>query len=140
DDDFDELFREEQRLGAVFTAFTIIAIFIACLGLLGLSAYMAERRTQEIGIRKVMGATVPNILGLLSVEFLKLIGIAFLLAIPISWYFIQNWLQGFAYRTEISPMIFVFTALATIGIVLVTISWQTLKAAFMNPVRSIKTE
>jgi len=101
---------------------------------------MAERRTQEIGIRKVMGATVPNILGLLSVEFLKLIGIAFLLAIPISWYFIQNWLQGFAHRTEISPMIFVFTALATIGIVLVTISWQTLKAAFMNPVRSIKTE
>jgi putative ABC transport system permease protein len=140
DDDFDELFREEQRLGAVFTAFTIIAIFIACLGLLGLSAYMAERRTQEIGIRKVLGATVPNILGLLSVEFLKLLGIAFLLAIPISWYFIQNWLQGFAYRTEISPMVFVFTALATIGIVLVTISWQTLKAAFMNPVRSIKTE
>lgn len=140
DDDFDELFREEQRLGAVFTAFTIIAIFIACLGLLGLSAYMAERRTQEIGIRKVLGATVPNILGLLSVEFLKLIGIAFLLAIPISWYFIQNWLQGFAYRTDISPMVFVFTALATIGIVLLTISWQTLKAALMNPVRSIRTE
>lgn len=140
DDDFDELFREEQRLGAVFTAFTIIAIFIACLGLLGLSAYMAERRTQEIGIRKVLGASIPSILGLLSVEFLKLIGIAFLLAIPISWYFIQNWLQGFAYRTEISPMVFIFTALATITIVLVTISWQTLKAAFMNPVRSIRTE
>lgn len=101
---------------------------------------MAERRTQEIGIRKVLGASIPSILGLLSVEFLKLIGIAFLLAIPISWYFIQNWLQGFAYRTEISPMVFVFTALATIGIVLITISWQTLKAAFKNPVRSIRTE
>lgn len=140
DDDFDELFREEQRLGAVFTAFTIIAIFIACLGLLGLSAYMAERRTQEIGIRKVLGASIPSILGLLSIEFLKLIGIAFILAIPISWYFIQNWLQGFAYRTDISLMVFIFTALATITIVLITISWQTLKAAFMNPVESIRTE
>lgn len=140
DDDFDELFREEQRLGAVFTAFTIIAIFIACLGLLGLSAYMAERRTQEIGIRKVLGASIPSILGLLSIEFLKLIGIAFLLAIPISWYFIQNWLQGFAYRTDLSPMVFVFTALATIAIVLVTISWQTLRAGFLNPVESIRTE
>ena len=140
DDDFDELFREEQRLGAVFTAFTIIAIFIACLGLLGLSAYMAERRTQEIGIRKVLGASIPSILGLLSVEFLKLIGIAFLLAIPISWYFIQNWLQGFAYRIDINLMVFVLTALATIGIVLITISWQTLKAAFLNPVESIRTE
>lgn len=140
DDDFDELFRAEQRLGAVFTAFTVIAIFIACLGLLGLSAYMAERRTHEIGIRKVLGATVPSILGLLSVEFLKLIGIAFVLAIPISWYFIHNWLQDFAYRTEINLMVFVYTALATLFIVLLTISWQTLRAAFLNPAESIRTE
>lgn len=140
EDDFDQLFRAEQRLGAVFTAFTVIAIFIACLGLLGLSAYMAERRTHEIGIRKVLGATIPSILGLLSVEFLKLIGIAFVLAIPISWYFIQNWLQDFAYRTEISLMVFVYTALATLVIVLITISRQTLKAAYMNPVKSIQTE
>lgn len=140
DEDFDQLFRAEQRLGAVFTAFTVIAIFIACLGLLGLSAYMAERRTSEIGIRKVLGASVPSILGLLSVEFLKLTGIAFLFAIPVSWYFIQTWLQDFAYRTEISPLIFLFTAVATLIIVLVTISWQTLKAAFMNPIKSIRIE
>lgn len=140
DDDFDQLFRAEQRLGAVFTAFTIIAIFIACLGLLGLSAYMAERRTHEIGIRKVLGATVPSILGLLTVEFLKLITISFLLAIPVSWYFVHNWLKDFAYRTEISMMVFVYTALATLVIVLLTISWQTLKAAFLNPAESIRTE
>lgn len=140
DDDFDQLFRQEQRMGRVFMTFTIIAIIIACLGLLGLSAYMAERRTHEIGVRKVLGATVPSILGLLSVEFLKLIAISFLLAIPVSWYFIHNWLQDFAYRIEVGPMVFVVTAVATLLIVLITISWQTLKAALMNPVKSIRTE
>lgn len=140
DDDFDQLFRQEQRMGRVFMTFTIIAIIIACLGLLGLSAYMAERRTHEIGVRKVLGATVLSILGLLSVEFLKLIAISFLLAIPVSWYFIHNWLQDFAYRIEIGPMVFVATAGAALMIVLITISWQTLKAALMNPVKSIRTE
>ncbi|MDX1619175.1 MAG: ABC transporter permease, partial [Balneolaceae bacterium] len=109
DQDFDQLFRQERRLGRVFTAFTIIAIFIACLGLLGLSAYMAEQRTQEIGIRKVLGASITSILSLLSTEFLKLVGIAFLLAVPIAWYFIHNWLQNFAYRIEVGPMVFVLT-------------------------------
>lgn len=140
DDDFDRLFRQEQRMGRVFMTFTIIAIIIACLGLLGLSAYMAERRTHEIGVRKVLGASVSSILGLLSIEFLKLIGIAFLLAIPVSWYFIHNWLQDFAYRIDVNPMIFVVTAGATLFIVLMTISWQTLKAALMNPVKSIRSE
>ncbi|MDX1673087.1 MAG: FtsX-like permease family protein, partial [Balneolaceae bacterium] len=140
DEDFDKLFRQEQRLGRVFTAFTIVAIFIACLGLLGLSAFMAEKRAQEIGIRKVLGATIPSILALLSKEFLKLVGIAFLLSVPIAWYFIQNWLQNFVFRIDISPMIFVNTAAATAVIVLITISWQTLKAAFMNPVDSVRTE
>lgn len=140
DEDFDQLFRQEQRLGSVFTAFTIIAIIIACLGLLGLSAYMAEQRTKEIGVRKVLGASVGSILGLLSKEFIKLISIAFVLAIPISWYFIQNWLQNFAYRVEISPLVFVYTGIVTLGIVLVTISWQSFKAANLNPVDSIQTE
>jgi len=140
DQDYDRLFRQEQRLGNVFTAFTIIAIFIACLGLLGLSAFMTERRTQEIGIRKVLGATAPQIMGLMSTEFLKLTGIAFLLAVPVAWYFISDWLQNFAYRIEVSPMIFVLTAAATAVIVLLTLSWQTLRAAFMNPVESIRTE
>jgi len=140
DQDFDQLFRQEQRLGRVFTAFTIIAIFIACLGLLGLSAYMAEQRTQEIGIRKVLGASVSNILRLLSAEFLKLVGIAFLLAVPIAWYFIHNWLQNFAYRIEVGPAVFVLTAAATAVIVLITISWQTIRAALMKPVESIRTE
>lgn len=140
DDDFDQLFRQEQRLGNVFTAFTLIAIFIACLGLLGLSAYITEQRRQEIGIRKVLGATTSSILTLLSTEFIKLTGIAFLLAMPVAWYFISDWLQNFAYRIEVSPMIFVLTAAATLVIVLLTISWQTMKAAFMNPVESIRTE
>ncbi|NGP77988.1 FtsX-like permease family protein [Balneolaceae bacterium YR4-1] len=140
DSDFDQLFRQEQRLGDVFTAFTIIAIIIACLGLLGLSAYMTEQRKQEIGIRKVLGATTTSIVGLLSSEFLKLTGIAFLLAVPVAWYVIQSWLQNFAYRIDIGFMVFIITAVATAVIVLLTISWQTLKAAYMNPVESIKTE
>ena len=140
DQDFERLFRQEQQLGQVFTVFTIIAIFIACLGLLGLSAYMTEQRRQEIGIRKVLGATVTQIMGLMSIEFLKLTGIAFLLAMPVAWYFISDWLQNFAYRIEVSPMIFVLTAVVTAVVVLLTISWQTMKAAFMNPVESIKTE
>lgn len=140
DSDFEQLFRQEQRLGDVFTAFTIIAIIIACLGLLGLSAYMTEQRKQEIGIRKVLGATTTSIVGMLSSEFLKLTGIAFLLAVPVAWYVIQSWLQNFAYRIDIGFMVFIVTAVATAVIVLLTISWQTLKAAFMNPVESIKTE
>lgn len=140
DEDFDRLFRQEQRLGSVFTAFTIIAIIIACLGLFGLSAYMAEQRTKEIGVRKVLGASIGSILGLLSKEFIKLISIAFILAVPLSWYFIQNWLQNFAYRVEMSPLIFVYTGIVTLGIVVLTISWQSLKAANMNPVDSIQNE
>lgn len=140
DSDFDQLFRQEQRLGHVFTAFTIIAIIIACLGLLGLSAYMTEQRRQEIGIRKVLGASTSSIISMLSSEFLKLTGIAFLLAVPVAWYVIQSWLENFAYRIEIGIMVFIITAVATIVVVLLTISWQTLKAAFMNPVESIKTE
>ena len=140
DSDFEQLFRQEKRLGDVFTAFTIIAILIACLGLLGLSAYMTEQRRQEIGIRKVLGATATSIVGMLSSEFLKLAGIAFLLAVPVAWYVIASWLQNFAYRIEIGLMVFIITAAATAVVVLLTISWQTLKAAFMNPVESIKTE
>jgi len=140
DQDFEKLFRQEQRLGNVFTVFTIIAIIIACLGLLGLSAYMTEQRRQEIGIRKVLGASTVSIINLLSTEFLKLTGIAFLLAMPVAWYFIQTWLQNFAYRIEVSPMVFILTAVATGVIVIITISRQTLKAALMNPVESIRTE
>ncbi len=140
DDDFDKLFRQEQRLGSIFTVFTAIAIFIACLGLLGLSAYMTEQRTREIGIRKVLGASTFSILSLLSTEFLKLAGIAFVVSAPVAWYFMNNWLQNFAYRIEINFMAFIVSALITVFIVLITISWQTVRAARMNPVESIKTE
>lgn len=140
EEDFDRLFRQEQRLGSVFMVLAGVAIFIACLGLLGLSAYMAERRTQEIGIRKVLGASVSSILGLLSTEFLKLVGIAFLLAAPVAWYFMGEWLQNFAYRIHVSPMVFLKTAAATLVVVILTISWQSLKAAYMNPVESIRTQ
>lgn len=139
-EDFDLLFRQEMRMGSVFTVFTVIAIIIACLGLLGLSAFMAERRTQEIGIRKVLGASTSSIIGLLSTEFLKLIGIAFLLASPLAWYFMHRWLEDYAYRIEIGPMTFIVTAAAILVVVMITISFQTLKAAHKNPVESIHTD
>jgi len=140
DEQFDALFRSEQRLGQVFGAFTLLAIFIACLGLLGLSAYTAEQRTREIGIRKVMGASVSSLLVLLNKDFIKLIGIAFLLAVPISWYFMQEWLRGFAYRTEMNAGVIFITILATLVVVIITVSWQSIKAATMKPVDTLQSE
>lgn len=140
DDDFNQLFEQEQKLSKLFSAFTILAIIIACMGLFGLSAFMAERRTKEIGVRKVLGASVGSIVQLLSKEYLKLVGIAFIIATPISWYFISQWLQDFAYRIELSPLTFILTGIVTLVVVLLTISWQTITAALSNPVDSIQKE
>jgi len=141
DEQLDALFRSEQRLGQVFEAFTLLAIFIACLGLLGLSAYTAEQRTGEIGIRKVMGASVSSLLVLLNKDFIKLIGIAFLLALPVSWYVLQEWLHGFAYHIEMNAGVISITILVMLTVVIVTVSWQSsFKAATMKPVESIRTE
>ena len=140
DEFFDRQYRSEVRFGKLFLNFAILAIFISCLGLLGLASYSTIQRTKEIGIRKVMGATVGNIVNLLSVNFLKLVGISFLVAAPVSWYFMHQWLKDFAYRIDINWWIFLVAGLVAMLIALGTISFHAIKAAIANPVKSIGTE
>lgn len=140
DQQFDRMYRSEQRVQDLMTAFSLLAAVIACLGLFGLSAHSAELRTKEIGIRKVMGATIPDVLTLMSGEFLKLILLSFLLAIPISYLAATSWLNEFTYRTDIGPDIFLIAGLGAFIIAIITVSWQSLKAALMNPVDSLRSE
>lgn len=140
DDDFNHLYQSEQNTGRIFISFAFFAILIACLGLFGLVTYAAEQRTKEIGIRKVLGASVNNIVGMLSGDFLKLVGIAVIIAFPIAWYAMNSWLQDFAYRTDISWWIFAVAALLAVVITVATVSFRALRAALMNPVTSLKTE
>jgi putative ABC transport system permease protein len=139
-DDFQRNYEADNRLAAIVRNFTIIAILISCLGLFGLATFSAEQRTKEIGVRKVLGASVGNVVGLLSKEFLKLVFIGILIASPITWFVMNKWLQDFAYRTHISWMVFAITAFIAIGIALLTISFQAIKAALANPVKSLRTE
>jgi putative ABC transport system permease protein len=139
-EEFDNMYRGEQRSGKIFISFAVLAILIACLGLFGLAAYAAEQRTKEIGIRKVLGATVSNIVGMLSKDFLKLVIIASLIAFPVSWWFMNKWLQDFAYRIQIGWWIFFLAAFASIFIALITVSFQAVKAALNNPVKNLRTE
>ena len=140
DEDFDNEYRSEQRVGQIFIIFAAISIIIGCLGLFGLSAYTAERRTKEIGVRKVLGASVSNIVGLLSKDFIKLVLLAILFGSPIAWYAMNRWLQDFAYHIDIAWWMFAAAGFLAIVIALVTISFQSIKAALMNPVRSLRSE
>ncbi len=140
DDHFNQQYKADIQFGKVFGTFAGLAIFIACLGLFGLSAFTAIQRTKEIGIRKVMGASVQNILSLLTKDFSKLIVIAILIASPLSWYIMSNWLQSFAYRIELSWLIFLVSGLIVIMIALLTVSIHTLKAASSDPVKSLRYE
>jgi len=140
DKDLDNLYRGEQQMGSIFNLFAILAIFISCLGLYGLSAFMAEQRTKEIGVRKVLGASVFNIVYLLSGNFTKLILIAVAIAIPVSWLAINSWLKGFAYHIHISWVIFLVASLAALLIAWFTVSYESVKAAIANPVKSLRTE
>lgn len=140
DEDFDALFRAEQRLGKVFTVFTSVAIFIACLGLFGLSAFMAEQRTKEIGIRKVMGASLWSVATLMSKDFAKLVLIAFVLAIYPAYYFMEHWLDDFANKIDMPLWIFLLSGITAIIIAWLTVSYQSLKAARVNPVKSLRYE
>jgi len=139
-EDFEAMYRSEQRIEQIFTIFSTIAILIACLGLFGLSAFSAEQRTKEIGVRKVLGASVASIAALLSKDFLKPVLIAIVIAFPIGWYAVHIWLQDFAYKIEIEWWIFALASLLSLGIALLTISFQSIKAALMNPVKSLKSE
>jgi len=138
DQNFDSKFKAEQRLSDVILVFTILAIFIACLGLFGLSAFMAEQRTKEIGIRKVMGASVSQVVVLLSRDIVKLICISLIIAIPASWYGITQWLEGFAYRIDFSFSFAIAAGLIALLIALLTISSQAIRAALGNPVNALK--
>jgi len=140
DEDFNAKFRKEQQLGKVFLLFTVLAIFIACLGLFGLSTFTAEQRHKEMGIRKVLGASLALLLRTMSIEFLGLVSIAFLLAVPSAYFFISWWLNGFIYRTKIDPMSFVYGGVAAILVTILSVAYQSLKVASKNPVESLKYE
>ncbi|QIP12925.1 FtsX-like permease family protein [Spirosoma aureum] len=140
DDEYQKLYKSEAVVGMLANYFAFLAIFISCLGLFGLSAFTAEQRTKEIGVRKVLGASVGGIVGLLSKDFLKLVLIAIVIASPLAWYAMNRWLQGFAYKLAIEWWIFALAGVLAVGIALVTISFQSIKAALMNPVKSLKTE
>ena len=140
DEEYAIKFGEEQKMGSLATLFAGLAIFISCLGLFGLSAYMAENRRKEIGIRKVLGASVFNITALLSKEFLILVTISLVIAIPVAWWAMNRWLAEYAYRTNIPWWLFVAVAALTIGIALITVSFQAVRVAVTNPVNAIKNE
>jgi putative ABC transport system permease protein len=139
-DEYARKFSDEQRIGSLAAFFAVLAIFISCLGLFGLASFVAEQRTKEIGLRKVLGATVVNIWKMLSKDFVTLVAISCLIAIPIAWHFLAQWLQRYEYRTEISWWIFVAACTGALAITLLTVSFQAIKAAIANPVKSIRTE
>ena len=140
DQDFDATYRVEQRFGSMFISFSTLAIIIACLGLFGLAAYAAEQRTKEIGIRKVLGANISTIVGMLSMDFIKLVLISMLIATPLAWWVMQKWLQDFAYRTTIQWYILAAAGFTAIIIAFITISFQSIKAALSNPINSLRSE
>lgn len=140
DDHFDEQYKADQRFGTVFTVFTSLAILVACLGLFGLASFTTLQRTKEIGIRKVLGASVGAILKLLYREFAMLLLLAFVVAAPIAWYMTSNWLQGYAFRIDLQWTFFLLPFITIIVIALITVSFQSIKAAIANPVKSLRTE
>ncbi len=140
DDRLDNFYKSEVRWSRIIGWAGGISIFLACLGLLGLAALAAVNRTKEIGIRKVLGASIPNIIGLLSKDFLKLVVIAIIIASPLAWYFMSKWLQDFAYRINIGWTIFLIAGLSVATLALITISLQAISAAMANPVKSLRTE
>ncbi len=140
DENYNRQYQSEQQYGQVFTVGSSLAIFIACLGLFGLATFTTQQRTKEIGVRKVLGASVASIVALLSKDFLKLVLIAILLASPLAWYAMNRWLQDFAYRVEVSWWVFGLAGLLAVGIALVTVSFQSIRAALVNPVKSLRSE
>jgi putative ABC transport system permease protein len=140
DSEFDALYRAEKRMGSVFVIFTILSLFIACMGLFGLAAYTAERRVKEIGVRKVLGASIHSIASLLSKDFVKLVLLSAVIAFPVAWWYMHDWLKDFAYRINIGWQVFIIAGLAVLAIALLTVSFQAIKAAIANPVKSLRTE
>jgi putative ABC transport system permease protein len=140
DDNLEQQYNEDRRVSKIITSFSVIAMIICSLGLYGLSSFMAERRLKEIGVRKVMGASVSQIMGMMSKEFVKLVLVAFVIAVPLSWYAMQKWLEGFAYKTTLNITPFAFAGLSSLVIALVTISYESLKAANTDPAKTLRNE
>jgi putative ABC transport system permease protein len=140
DQEYAREFDHEQRTQTMAALFSALAIFISCLGLFGLSAYVAESRVKEIGVRKVLGASAFHIAQLLSVDFVKLVIVAIIIATPVTWYVMNQWLQDYAYRINIGWSVFVIAGLSAITIALITVSFQSVKAAIVNPVKNLRTE
>ena len=140
DERYRQLYQSEEVVGRLADIFSVLAIFISCLGLLGLAMFTAEQRVKEIGIRKVLGAGVGNLFGLLSAEFFWLVGIALLIAVPLSWYAMREWLGGYAYHTNMPWWIFVVAAGLILVIALLTVSFQAVRAALVNPIKSLRRE
>jgi putative ABC transport system permease protein len=140
DEFLDSQYRSEQRMGTIFTSFSILSIVIACLGLFALASLAAEQRTKEIGIRKVLGASVSDITVILSKDFFLLVIMSNVIAWPISFYVMNKWLQGFAYRVELSWWVFVLASLMALLIAMMTVSWRAIKSATANPVESLRYE
>jgi putative ABC transport system permease protein len=140
DEEYAQKFSDEQRIGNLAAFFATLAVFIACLGLLGLASFVAEQRKKEIGLRKVLGASIFNVWNLLSKEFMLLVVFSFIISVPLSYYFMHNWLQNYQYRTNLSWWIFAAAGLGALMITLLTVSFQSIKAALANPVKSLRTE
>jgi putative ABC transport system permease protein len=140
DNFYNQLYRKESQFGKVIFIFSTIAIVIACMGLFGLAAFFSEKRTKEIGIRKVNGATITEIMAMLNKTFVKWVFIAFLVAIPFAWYAMHRWLQAFAYKTDLSWWIFALAGIMVLAIALLTVSWQSWRAATKNPVEALRYE
>ena len=140
DQRFARMYTDVQRTGQIFTSFAVLAIIVACLGLLGLSAFMAEQRTKEIGVRKVLGASISNLVMLLSKDFLKLVVLAIIIATPLAWYAMDRWLTNFAFHIAIEWWVFILAGFIAVVIALLTVSYQSVRAALVNPVQSLKSE
>jgi putative ABC transport system permease protein len=140
DQDFQKNYEAEERLSSIIRSFTIIAILISCLGLFGLTTFTVEQRTKEIGIRKVLGATTAGLVSLLSKDFLKLVALSFVVAAPLSWYFIHKWLEDFAYKAPFTVWIVLAGCGAALLIAFLTISIQSIRVALTNPVKNLRTE
>ena len=140
DEQFESMYRNESTMGILATFFAILAIFISCLGLFGLASFTAEQRTKEIGIRKILGASIPNLVSILSKEFIRLVVVAFVFAAPLAYHFMTDWLNSFAYHTYLGWRVFVFASVISTIIAGITVSHQALKAAMINPIESLRYE
>jgi putative ABC transport system permease protein len=140
DEEYARKFSSEERVGKLAGFFTLLAIFISCMGLFGMASFMAEQRTKEIGVRKVLGASVFSLWQLMSKDFIALVCISLMFAIPVAYYFMGGWLENYKYRADLSWWIFAATAIGAVGITMLTVSYQSIKAALSNPVKSLRSE